>query len=46
MKNYFTPSFSVIALGEDDIMFASTLLAGDDNFKGDTLTPDDMGGGI
>ena len=46
MKNYLTPSFSTIKLSEDDVMLISTLTAGDDNFKGDTLTPDDYLGGV
>jgi len=44
MKNYLTPAFSVVKLCESDAVLSSTYTVGEDNFKGDTLTPDDMGG--
>ena len=46
MKKYLTPTFFAINFSETDVVLSSsTLTAGDDNYKGDSLTADDWRGG-
>ena len=42
MKVYLTPSFTTVNFNGEDVMVASSIVAGYDNYMGDTLNPTDI----